>query len=264
MGLLILSGFLSLLFQFGSLSLGIGYGTLLVPILILLGFPPLTVIPAVLFSQFLGGIVGGLLHHSFGNIRLDFRRERAVRKKLSSLGYIPRSEDSKVILLLSLLGCVGSLLGVLIALNIPEVALRIYIGALVLLVGFGIIFGRRWGFSWRRLFIFGFIASLNKGLSGGGYVPIITGGQIISGRGVKSSVGSTSIAVSVACLFGFMGYLFMGRDVNLWLLISTTTGSVLAAPLAALTTKKMEEKRLKFLIGAVMIVIGAITIIKAF
>jgi uncharacterized membrane protein YfcA len=56
-------------------SIGMGYGTTLTPILLIVGFPPLEVVPAVLLGQLVGGTVGGLAYHRLGNINLDFRRD---------------------------------------------------------------------------------------------------------------------------------------------------------------------------------------------
>lgn len=51
-------------------SLGMGYGTTLTPLLLILGYDPLDVVPAVLFSEFITGIFTGLLHHKFENVDL--------------------------------------------------------------------------------------------------------------------------------------------------------------------------------------------------
>ena len=67
--------FAALLCQYLSVSFGVGYGTLLTPLLLILGFSPLRIVPAVLLSQLVGGIVGGFVHHRSGNITLDFRQD---------------------------------------------------------------------------------------------------------------------------------------------------------------------------------------------
>ena len=51
-------------------SLGMGYGTTLTPVLLLFGFAPLEVVPALLVSQLLAGILSGFVHHSMGNVDL--------------------------------------------------------------------------------------------------------------------------------------------------------------------------------------------------
>lgn len=49
-------------------SLGMGYGTILTPILLLMNFQPLEVIPAALLSEFITGLVAGFTHHKIGNV----------------------------------------------------------------------------------------------------------------------------------------------------------------------------------------------------
>ena len=43
-------------------SLGMGYGTTLTPLLLLSGFEPLQIVPAVLISELMTGLTAGLLH----------------------------------------------------------------------------------------------------------------------------------------------------------------------------------------------------------
>ena len=62
-------------FQYLSVSMGLGYGTVLTPVLLIIGFGPLQAVPAVLLSQVAGGVIGGIAHHRVGNISLDFRRD---------------------------------------------------------------------------------------------------------------------------------------------------------------------------------------------
>ena len=49
-------------------SLGMGYGTTLAPLLMLSGFEPLQIVPAVLISELVTGVSAGLLHQCDGNV----------------------------------------------------------------------------------------------------------------------------------------------------------------------------------------------------
>jgi len=99
---------IALLCEYMDASIGMGYGTTLTPMLLLIGFLPLQVVPSVLLGQLAGDIVGGFFHHRLGNINLDFRQDKAIKKRLRWLGYIPNSLDSKVILILSVCGVIGT------------------------------------------------------------------------------------------------------------------------------------------------------------
>ena len=48
-------------------SFGMMYGTILSPALIISGFDPIVVVPAILFSQAIGGSVAGAFHHKLKN-----------------------------------------------------------------------------------------------------------------------------------------------------------------------------------------------------
>lgn len=259
--------FIAFSFQFMSVSMGLGYGTVLTPLLLIIGFAPLQVIPAVLLSQFAGGVIGGVAHHRVGNISLDFRRDdRLIKERLRGLGYLPRSHDAKVIFILAICGVIGALVGVFSAVNIPKLALEIYIGVMVLTIGILILMRRnqKGTLSWKKLIGIGVLGSFNKGISGGGYIPLVTGGQIISGREVKSSVGSTTVAVTLVCAVGFLGYLLIKGDIHWMLVAAASLGSVIAAPFAAMMVKRINAKRLKFAIGIATSLLGALTIAKAF
>jgi len=156
--------------------------------------------------------------------------------------------------------------GVFCAINIPKLALEIYIGVMVLTIGILILVRRHreGALSWKKLIGIGLLGSFNKGISGGGYIPLVTGGQIISGREIKSSVGSTTVAVTFTCAVSFLGYVLIKGDIYWALVAAASIGSVVAAPFAAMMVKRIGAKRLKLAIGIATSLLGALTIAKAF
>jgi len=257
--------------QYADASIGMGYGTTLTPILIIVGFAPLEVIPAVLLGQLVGGIAAGLAHHRLGNISLDFKRDERLIKQLIKgrmrrLIYLPKSTDSKVIFILAVCGIIGALVGVCTAINISQLALQTYIGAVVLAVGILILIrrNRMVPFSWRSLAGVGLVASFNKGISGGGYGPLVTGGQIISGREVKNSVGSTTIAEVLVCIVGLLGYLIADGYFSWEIAAAVSIGSVIAALPAAFTVRRISSQKLKLLIGVATLILGTYTLVKTY
>jgi uncharacterized membrane protein YfcA len=244
-----------------------GYGTTLTPILLIAGFGPLEVVPAVLLGQIAGGLVGGLAHHRMGNINLDFRRdEELIREKLRWLVYLPKSADAKVVFVLVVCGIVGALVGVFSAVHIPSLALKAYIGAMVLAIGIVIVLRRRQeaAISWKGLMGVGLISAFNKGISGGGYGPLVTGGQIMSGGGARNSVGNTTLAEGMVCIVGFLGYLTIGSSILWMLAVATAAGSIVAAPFAAMTVRKIHPTSLKYIIGLLTIALGTYTLVATF
>jgi len=257
---------ISLLCEYMDASIGMGYGTTLTPVLLIVGFLPLEVVPAVLLGQLAGGLVGGFFHYKVGNVKLDFRQDENIKTRLRALGYMPRSADSKVILILAVCEVVGDIVAILFAINIPTLALQTYIGIMVLGIGITILVrrNRESKLSWKGLIGIGLISSFNKGASGGGYGPLITGGQIVSGREARNSIGSTTIAEALVCIVGFVGYLLIKGDIYWTLAAATSIGSIIAAPFAAITVSKVNANKLKLIIGIATSLLGILTLAKIF
>ena len=52
-------------------SFGMGYGTILTPALLMLGFDALMVVPAVIASQLVGDFLAVFFHHQFKNVDMS-------------------------------------------------------------------------------------------------------------------------------------------------------------------------------------------------
>jgi len=190
---------LSFAAEYVDSSLGMGYGTTLTPVLLLIGFAPLEVVPALLVSQLLAGLFSGFVHHSLGNVDLKPKTlsPSAIWRNLRRLGAresyrrgVPRG--LQVALAITAASVVGTVAAVFVAVSLPEKALRLYVASLVLAIGIVILVTIRvhLAFSWRRIAGLGLLAAFNKGLSGGGYGPLVTGGQVLSGVPVRETVAS--------------------------------------------------------------------------
>lgn len=228
-------------------SFGMGYGTILTPVLLLLGYDAVAVVPAVIASQLVGDFAAVFFHHQFKNVNM-------------SVG----SKDFTVGATLAAFSLVGSVAAVLFALKISKFALNLYIGLLVLIVGVVVLAttDKARDFSWLRLLFLGSIASFNKGLSGGGYGPIVTAGQILTGVEARAAIGITSLAEGVTCIAAFLTYLVAGKQIDWTLSLLLCIGVALSAPVAALIVKRMNTKHLKLIIGLFTIALGALTIFK--
>jgi hypothetical protein len=243
----LLVGIIAFISEYLDSGLGMGYGTALAPILIIMGYEPLRVVPAILISQLVTDITACVFHHRLKNVDLRVG-----------------TEDFKSASVLGGLGSVGVIMAVVIALKIPKHILSLYIGFLVLVMG-GIVLvtiKRPMRFSWPRLMGISLLASFNKGISGGGYGPLVMGGQMLAGIHVKNAVGITAFSEAVICLVGFIIYLVSGKTID-WKLVTTLVVFATAAvPLAALTVKKAPSDRLKAYVGILMVVLGLFTIFK--
>jgi uncharacterized membrane protein YfcA len=228
-------------------SLGMGYGTTLTPILLALGHEPVEIVPAVLFSEFVTGILAGVFHHEFDNVDLH-----------------PGTRDFKITAVLTGLSVVGVLLAAGVAINVPSQVVKLYIGALVLIMGLVILKNRRQevAFSWRRIGGLGFIAAFNKGISGGGYGPIVTGGQVLAGIRGRSAVGIASLAEGITSAVGVSVYLVSGTAVPWNLALSLLLGAVLSVPIAAYIVSRVMAGRLTLIIGGLSTTLGGYTLAR--
>lgn len=174
--LLILGGFLGELLDSW---LGMLYGTILPPVLIIAGYDPV-VVPSILFTQAISGLVAAIGHHRMRNA--DFSIDNVALKRREGSGFIhslkrATTRDFKVAVVVSILGVVAVLAGSLVAISIPKVALTTYIGVLALAMGGILISKARCIFWWNKILGVGPISAFNKGLSGGGFAPVVTSGR---------------------------------------------------------------------------------------
>jgi len=253
-------------------TLGMGYGTTLTPMLLLMGYNPLQIVPVVLISELVSGISAAFLHHKEGNVNLKPKTTKipVIVERLKSLGYIESFKRGiplhlKVALLLALCSIVGTVGAVFTAVSIPKFWLKLYIGGLVLSMGVIMLvcLNKEFRFSWKKITFLGLIASFNKGMSGGGYGPVVTGGQVLSGIEGKSAVGITSLAEGLTCAVGIITYVLVKRGtLNLGLAPFITLGAILSVPFSAKSVKLMSERKLKLAIAVLTLVLGIFTIMK--
>jgi len=230
-------------------TLGMGYGTTLTPILMLFGFGPLAIVPCVLLSELITGITAGLAHHKVGNV--SFKRG---------------SFHLNIALVLAACSIVGATAAVFVAINIPKLWLNAYIGLMVLGMGIVILLtiNRNYRFSWKKIVGLGSIAAFNKGMSGGGYGPVVTGGQILSGVNGNHAVGITSLAEGLTCIVGVVVFVVSPEAINWGLAPSLVIGALLSVPFSAFIVKKLPTKALKISIGLLTLILGLMTLTKIF
>lgn len=226
-------------------TLGMGYGTALTPLLLLFGYEPLDIVPAVLASELATGLLAAALHHRAGNV--EFRRG---------------GKDLRIAMILALCSIVGTLVAVWLAVRISKSAITTYIGILVLLMGVIILVlrGRAGSFAWSKVVGLGLLASFNKGISGGGYGPVVTCGQIISGIQGKRAVAITSLAEGLTCLVGVIAFLVMKGGLNLRLTSALVIGAVCSVPFSAYSVSRVDTRRLTMAIGIVTATLGLLTL----
>ncbi len=244
--LLILITFLTALID---IVFGMGYGLTMTPILVLSGYDMHQIVPALLLSSIAGNILSSLFHHRFGNVDFSFN-----------------SRCLKIAVVVGGLGILGSILGASVAVGISNFYLILYVGLLIIGLGFFLLLNRKFktSFSWKKIISLGLFGSFNKGVSGSGFGPIVTTGALMLGIDERSAVSVQTLSEFFVSLAGFLTFLLSGTlfDWNLTLTLSVGVG--LASPLAAFLVKKMETKKLRLAIAFVTIVLGIATILRLF
>lgn len=252
-------------------TLGMGYGTALTPILLLMGFDPMVVVPSILLSEFATGCTSAFIHQAAGNVRFlpkDFSwkllyadsRRFGLYTALNTT--LPRA--LKVAIIIGGSSLVATVAAVFFAISLPSYFVKLYIGIMILTVGIVIVIrGKRHKpFSWLKITMLGAVASFNKGVSGGGYGPIVTGGQLLTGIDGKSAIAITSLAEGLTCCVGFSVYAASQGFSHLTLAPYLLAGALLSVPLSVLSVKRLRIKTLTYIIGGTTILLGAVTLIK--
>lgn len=261
----------SFLAEYVDATLGMGYGTTLTPLLLIMGFTPLEIVPTVLLSQFLAGVLGGITHHNVGNVNFSLKALHLsdTLREIKALGLreslaTRMTRHLKIVLVLSTWGLLGTILAVLIAVRLPKFWLTLYIGCLITAIGVLILFSvnRRCRFSWRKVSLLGLVASFNKGISAGGYGPVVTGGQLLIGIEAKEAVGITTLTEGIICFVAVSVYLLTTPTLNWKIAPYNIAGALLSVPFAALSVRAMNLKKIKVGIGVLTMIMGILTIFR--
>lgn len=244
--LLMILGFIA---SYVDNAFGMGFGTL-TPILTALGFKPIIIVPVILIAQMSAGFTGSVFHAVFQNVEIDTAETR----------------DVKVTLLLTLSGMVGMSIAIFFAINLSEIIVNIYIGIMILAIGVLMVKEVGFKFSWEKMYLVSGLASFNKALTGGGYGPITTSGQVISGREHEESVATSVMSESILSGYGFLLYLifegFSHFELTLTLISILVISSIIATPLGALTADYLNERKAKRYIGYVSMILGVFTLLR--
>lgn len=232
--------------EFVDSYLGMMYGTILSPVLILFGFDPKLLIPSILLSQAIGGAVASWRHNKLKN----------------ALIFDPKGRDFKVAALVAVLGIAATIIGAVVGSSvIPKVYLKNYIGVLCIVMGLFVLSKKTFKFTWKRITALSFISGFNKAMSGGGFGPIMSAGQIVTGREAKESIVTTDFAEVPICLMGYAVWVWLNGWPNTNLVYLLSIGSAVGAYLGPIALKKFKSReKLTMIVGALAFILGVAVI----
>lgn len=252
--IVVLLFFVSAFCEYIDSSLGMGYGTTLTPLLLTFGVVRQEIVPAILLSELMTGFFSGIAHHQEGNVNL--LKDRNIKI---------------AVLLLAIPSVIGVVSATFLSSRLKLVGeqyANLYIGIMIVTIGVYLIYSNYFrkitfnSISKPKLMILGTIAAFNKGVSGGGYGPLMTGGQMTAGVKEKEAVVITSLCECFTCFTGLVAFFLLGGSLNLFYAIPLCMGSMLSVVPAAKTIKILPDGLLKKTIGWATLLLGLMTLWK--
>jgi len=232
----------ALFMEFIDSALGMMYGTVLSPLLLIMNYSAKDVVPSILISQAVGGFIASWRHHRLNNA--DFNQG---------------TTDRRIAVTVIWFGVFACLIGVFVSVSVSPKVLNTYIGLLVFVIGLLILSGRSLILTNGKIYLLGFISAFNKALSGGGFGPLVAGGQLVfRNRCEKGAIGSTDFAEAPICLFSFLLWAcFKGfPPTSLWLPLCA--GSAVGGFFGPHWLSRIHSReRLKKILGVLVLLEGA-------
>lgn len=237
----------ALIMEFIDSSLGMMYGTVLSPFLIIMNYNAKDVVPSILISQAIGGFIASWRHHRYKNGNFN---SGATDRHIA-----------ETIIWFGVFACV---IGVFVSVSISPKVLNTYIGLLVSVIGLLILCGGSLILTNGKIYLLGFISAFNKALSGGGFGPLVAGGQLVfRDRCEKGAIASTDFAEAPICLFGFLLWVCFKGFPPLTLLLSLSAGSAIGGFYGPLWLSKIANRnKLKKALGLLVLLEGAWVLYK--
>ncbi|MGG4265633.1 sulfite exporter TauE/SafE family protein [Peribacillus simplex] len=248
---LIIFVFIGFLAQLIDGSLGMAYGVTSTSLLLTFGIAPAVASISVHLAEVVTTAASGISHLKFGNV------------------------DRQALFKLIIPGSVGAFIGACFLSNLPGDVIKPYISLFLLLLGVYVLFRflrtsktisekKSINLSRKKSIALGLIAGFADATGGGGWGPITTP-VLLSQKGVPArkvvgTVDTSEFAIAVSATLGFL--IALGwQEVNWFWVISLMVGGIIAAPIAAWIVTKLPSYLLGVLVGGVIILTNARTLI---
>jgi hypothetical protein len=226
-------------------AIGMAYGVTASSVLLSAGIPPATASACVHASATFTSFASGLSHWKLGNV------------------------DGSLLKRLALPGVMGGVIGAYLLTTIDADKVRPVISGYLLLIGLFIIYK---ALHKRHSFVdeppahvapLGLFGGFMTAIGGGGWGPIVTSTLLGQGQTPRLAIGTVNLAEFFVTLTISTTFL-MTIGLGLWpIILGLIIGGVVAAPFAALAAKHVPAKPLMFVVGAVVVLLSARTILKS-
>lgn len=218
-------------------AIGMAYGVSASSVLLSLGIPPATASATVHAAEVFTTGASGLSHWRLGNV------------------------NWRLFFTLAIPGMLGGAVGAYLLTTLPADTIRPFINCYLILMGVVILWKAARKFtpeaaSARIIAPLGLFGGFIDAIGGGGWGPVVA--STLIGRGVapRFVIGSVNIAeFFVTCVISVTFLATIG--LQLWPMITgLIIGGVIAAPIAAIVTRKIPARPLMVLVGVVVIALG--------
>lgn len=242
--LYVLVGFLA---QLIDGALGMAYGVSSNTFLLSLGIPPAAASASVHMAEVVTTGVSGVSHWRLGNI------------------------DWNLVKRLLIPGVLGGIAGAYLLTSIDGNVIKPFVSAYLLLMGVIILVkASRYdpkphsGAHTARVSALGTVGGFFDAIGGGGWGPIVTTTLVARGKDTRLTIGSVNFSEFFVTLAESITFVLTLSFAQYWqIILGLLVGGVIAAPLAAILTRKLPVKALMMLVGVLIIVLSIRTILLA-
>lgn len=224
-------------------AIGMAYGLIATSVLISLGASPAVASASIHAAEVVTTGASGYAHWRVGNV------------------------DRHLVLRLAVPGVLGGVAGALFASFMPGHIIRPLVSLYLAAMG-GLILLRALrppaeAAPPRRVFPLGVAGGFLDAAGGGGWGPLVASTLIGRGKVPRIAIGSTN-AAEFFVTFAITAAFFGAIGLDLWLVIlGLILGGVLAAPFAALITRRLPDRPLMLIVGMVLVLLSLRSLVIA-
>jgi len=245
---------LAFLFETMDSCAGMGFGTGLTPLLFVLGYEPLQVVPILLISEAITGFTAGFFHQEFENVNFKIKK--------------PITRETKVMLNIAIFGCFAIIISVFLtyyAIKLDKTFIKSYVAILVIIMGIIAMIklkSKSVKYKPKLLTFFSALAGFNKGIGAGGYGPVVMLGQIFSGIYEKTATAIVTLSEGIVSIVGVGSFVLIPVisnqpiEIDFILLPSVFTGGFIAALFSPYLVRVFPNKVWKIIIPIYALAIG--------
>lgn len=253
---------LAFLFETMDSCAGMGFGTGLTPLLFVLGYDPLQVVPILLISEAITGFTSGFFHQEFENVKFGLKK--------------PLNKETRVMLNIAVLGIFAIILSVFLtyySIKLEKNIIQTYVAILVIIMGIIAMFklkSKSSSYKPKLLTFFSALAGFNKGIGAGGYGPVVMLGQMFSGIYEKTATAIVSVSEGIVSVAGVAAFVFIPVmsnqpiEIDFILLPSVFTGGFIAAMISPYLVRVFPNKLWRIVIPVYALAIGIYVLAKIY